>query len=414
MITFCEKHKNRLRKKLQRKLDATYSFTFYESINEVDKPAWDEVLACSDFFMNTDYLQLMERLHQPSIAHRYAIVYKNKQPVFICCFQIIDFTADVFGELVESQITDLTTKRLKLFDRYIDKYKNHVIMRLVTCGNNFISGEHSFAYSKNTKREDAFFILEKICHVVSKEEKLRGTISATLIKDFYTIHLPKERILKENKFIEFTVEPNMLIKIPENVGSLNDYIALFAKKYRNRAKHILKDGAAIIKKDLSPEEVKTHNKQIYSLYENVFNKAKFKLVKLAPTYFYEMKKRFNDTFFVTGYFLENKLVAFDSGHYLHNDTLEAHCIGIDYEANKEYELYQNVLYHFIELAIVNKKNTLNLGRTASEIKSTVGAKAQELVCYIKPQNTVSKVILNPFISFLQPTEWIPRNPFKEE
>jgi len=44
----------------------------------------------------------------------------------------------------------------------------------------------------------------------------------------------------------------------------------------------------------------------------------------------------------------------------------------------------------------------------------VGAKAHELVCYIKPQNTVSKVILNPFINFLQPTEWIPRNPFKEE
>lgn len=414
MITFCEKHKKHLRKKPQRKLSIDYTFTFYEGMLEVDKIAWNEVLANTNFFLNTDYLYLLEKTH-PNIIHRYAIVYKNKRPVFVSCFQVIDFTADLFGELVESQITDLTAKKVKLFDRYIDKYKDQVVMRIVTCGNNFISGEHGFAYSKNIKRGEAFFVLEKISKIVSKEEKLRGTISATLIKDFYINRLPKEKILEENKFIEFMVEPDMLINIPDNLQDLTDYITLFAKKYRNRAKHIFRDGTAIVKKDLSIEEVKSYNKQIYYLYENVFNKAKFKLVKLAPDYFYEMKLSFTETFFVTGYFLENKMVAFDSGYYLPDDNiLVAHCIGIDYEVNKEYELYQNILYHFIELAIRNKRKRLNLGRTASEIKSTVGAKAQELVCYIKPQNTVSKVILNPFINFLQPNEWIPRNPFKEE
>jgi hypothetical protein len=414
LITFCEKHKDKMRKKPQRKLHGNYTFTFYESMVEVDKTAWNEVLLSTNFFLAADYLQLIENLHTPQIAHRYAIIYQNKKPVFVCCFQVIDFTADVFGGLVESQITDLTEKRLKLFDKYIDKYKDHVVMRLVTCGNNFVSGEHCFAYSQKIKREDAFFILEKISNVVSKEEKLRGTISATLIKDFYTDHLPKEKILEENKFIEFTVEPNMIVEIPEKTGDLNDYIALYSKKYRNRAKNIFKVGAQLTKKNLSVEEIKTQQKQLYKLYENVFMHAKFKLVKLAEDYFYEMKKSFPDLFFVTGYFLENKLVGFDSGYFLPDDTLEAHYIGVDYEINKEHELYQNILYHFIELAITHKKRHLNLGRTASEIKSTVGAKAQPLVCYIKPQNTVSKVVLNPFISFLQPTEWVPRNPFKED
>jgi hypothetical protein len=287
-------------------------------------------------------------------------------------------------------------------------------MRLVTCGNNFVSGEHCFAYSSKIKREEAFFILDKISNTVSKEEKLRGTISATLIKDFYINHLPKEKALEKNKFIEFTVEPNMIIEIPENLGGLDDYLALYSKKYRNRAKNIFKNGVQIVKKNLSIEEIKKLEPEIYKLYENVFSNAKFKLVKLAENYFYEMKKTFADTFFVTGYFLENKLVAFDSGYFLPDDTLEAHYIGVNYEINKEHELYQNILYHFIELAISHKKKHLNLGRTASEIKSTVGAKAHELVCYIKPQNRVSKVVLNPFISFLQPTEWIPRNPFKED
>jgi hypothetical protein len=403
-----------MRKKPQRKLQGNYTFTFYESMLEIDPSVWNEVLAGTDFFLDTNYLQLIENLHKPQVAHRYAIVYKDKKPVFICCFQVIDFTADVFGELVESQITDLKSRRLKLFDRYMDKYRDHVIMRLVTCGNNFVSGEHCFAYSKNIQKEEAFFILEKISNVVSKEEKLRGTISATLIKDFYTNHLPKEKILQDNKFIEFTVEPNMIIEMPLGPGNLNDYIALYSKKYRNRAKNIFKSGAQLTRKNFTADDIKLHNKQLYTLYEQVFMHAKFKLVKLAEDYFYEMKKNFANVFFVTGYFLENKLVGFDSGYYLPDNILEAHYIGIDYEINKEHELYQNILYHFIELAIINKTKHLNLGRTVSEIKSTVGAKAHELVCYIKPQNTVSKAILNPFISFLQPTEWIPRNPFKED
>ena len=66
------------------------------------------------------------------------------------------------------------------------------------------------------------------------------------------------------------------------------------------------------------------------------------------------------------------------------------------------------------VCLLKKKSKINLGRTASEIKTTVGAKAHELLCYIKPQNAVSKLILKPFMQFLQPTEWIPRNPFKEE
>ena len=101
------------------------------------------------------------------------------------------------------------------------------------------------------------------------------------------------------------------------------------------------------------------------------------------------------------------------GFCLENEV-EAHYIGFDYAHNKEYELYQTILYSFIEQAILMQKTKINLGRTASEIKTTVGARAHELLCYIKPQNTVSKLILKPFMQFLQPTEWIPRNPFKEE
>jgi len=412
-MVFCRTYMEQRRKRKQRKLDDHHTFTFYDSILAVNPFEWQTLCDKKKFFLGREYLTLLERLHEGSIGMRYVIVYKKKQPVFAVYFQVIDFTAHVFGDLVAAQISELQSRRLKLFDKYISKYKDEVIMRLVTCGNNFVSGEHGFVYD-DIKKEEAFYLLHKVTELISREEKLRGTISATLIKDFYKRSLPKTKLLEEEKFIEFTVEPNMIVNIPAGVKSVNEYIATFSKKYRNRAKGIFKAGAAIEKRNLTIEEVKKYSKQIYKLYDHVFSNAKFKLVKLSEEYFYQMKKMFPETFFITGYFLDGKLVAFDSGYYLEGDELEAHYIGFDYAINKEYDLYQNILYNFIEAAIRSGKKHINLGRTAAEIKSTVGAKAHDLVCYIKPQNTVSKVILKPFISFLQPTEWVPRNPFKEE
>ena len=413
-MVFCKTYNEKRRKKPQRKLEGDYTFTFYGSKVEVIPTEWEAVVENKNFFLSLGYLDIIERLHTPTIASRYVIVYKKKIPVFVTYFQVVDFRADVFGDLVSSQIAETQSNRLKLFDKYVDKYKDEVIMRLVTNGNNFESGEHGFAYTNKIKREEAFFLLGKISEIVSKEEKLGGAIVATMLKDFYCSELPKTKILEENKYVEFAVEPDMVIDFPENITAVTDYIATFSKKYRNRAKGILKTGAQLIKKDLTAEEVKKYNKQIYKLYENVFTHAKFKLVKLSENYFYEIKKAFPEKFFVTGYFLNDKLIGFDSGYFIGEDSVEAHYIGLDYDVNKEHELYQNILYHFIEIALTNKKKHLDLGRTAAEIKSTVGAKPQELVCYLKPQNTLSQIILKPFINFLEPAEWVPRNPFKED
>jgi hypothetical protein len=412
-MVFCQTYREQKRRKPQRRLEGDYTFTFFGSAADVHTQDWETATGKKNIFLELGYLSLIEELHKGPVSSKYILVYHKKMPVLAAYFQVVDFTADVFGDLVVSQISELQSQRLKLFDKYVNKYRDQVIMRLVTCGNNFVSGEHGFAWSDKLKKEEAFSLLTKVTEIVAKEEKLRGTISAILVKDFYTSNLPQKDALAENKFIEFTVEPNMIFSIPPSVNSVSEYIALFSKKYRNRAKGILKAGMPLERRDLSVEEVRKFNVHLYKLYNQVFSNAKFKLVKLSENYFAEMKRSFPDNFFVTAYFLDSKLVGFDSG-FLLEDEVEAHYIGLDYEVNKSYELYQNILYHFIELSILHKKKHLNLGRTASEIKSTVGAKARELVCYIKPQNTVSKVILKPFISFLQPTEWIPRNPFKEE
>ncbi|MCD6066284.1 MAG: hypothetical protein K0S33_1110 [Bacteroidetes bacterium] len=411
-MSFCNTIDRLIGTNRKRSLVDGYSFSIYAKAQSLPDEEWEEANGQANFFLSKKYLQTLEILHEDFISFRYILVYKNEQPILATYFQINDFTADVFGELLQEQLQEIQSRRAKIFEQYLDHNKSRVIMRLVTNGNNFVSGEHAFVFHKSLSRTKAFDLAEEVTDVIGKSVKLRGKISATLVKDFNESQVPAASAFKD-KFIEFSVEPNMEIRIPEGIHSLTEYVGSFSKKYRNRAKNIFKANTGIQKRELDLADIQKHNPVIYRLYEHVFEKAKFKLVKLSYDYFTEMKRRFEKEFIVHGYFRENELIAFGSAYVL-EDTVEAHFIGFDYELNKELESYQNLLYNFIELTIEKKKKILQLGRTASEIKSTVGAKAEPLVCYIHPQNTVSKLILKPFISFLQPSEWVPRNPFKEE
>ncbi|MBI3518575.1 MAG: hypothetical protein HY062_04360 [Bacteroidetes bacterium] len=398
--------------KPHRKLFGKYNYSAFEEVNAIPETDWNTAIKDHNVFLSYAYLGLIHQQKTESFRFRYVIVYNRQTPIGVLYFQINDFSASLFGELISQQISELQSKRASVFQKYIKHNENETIMRLVTCGNNFISGEHGFFININNKKT-IFKIVEGVIDAVAREEKLRGKISAILVKDFYEEGFGDKDCWYCTKFIHFNVEPNMIIDLPQGLSNLSDYTAHFSKKYRNRAKHILKASSTLTKKRLSPADVIKYNDTMYELYTQVFNHAKFKLAHLSKNYFKDVVSTQANLFYIDAWFKDEQMVSFASGFYLTNE-IEAHYIGFNYELNKEFDLYQTILYSYIEEAIRANKQRINLGRTASEIKSTVGAKAHELICYIKPQNTVSKLILKPFMQFLQPTDWVPRNPFKDE
>ena len=413
MFSFCKPVSSKKRFLPFRKINDEFSFSLFENAATISAKDWDAITQHKTTFLEREYLKIVERGEHTRLTCRYVIVYHHQKPCGIIYFQVVDFKAEVFGDLLSQQVETLKSKRMNLFERYIDSNKNEVLLRLFTCGNNLASGEYGFVFDKSIPEKETNELLLEITDLVSKEEKLRGTISAILLKDFEK-PLEPQSLFSSEKYSQFFVEPNLIVNVPENISSLTEYIELFSKKYRNRAKSIFKNAIGISVKELSAEEIKVYEKDMYRLYEEIFAKAKFKLIKLPGDYFSSVKAIYPEKFTVNGFFYENKLVAFASSFVMNDGSLEAHYIGFDYALNNQFDLYQNILYLMIGEGIKHKQTKINLGRTAAEIKTTVGAKAENLICYIKPQNTISRIIQKPFISFLQPAEWIPRNPFKEE
>jgi hypothetical protein len=413
MFTFCRPVSSKKRFLPHRKLTAEFTFTLFESASRLETADWNAVRPEGQVFFDPLYLGILEEAEHSRVECRYAIVYRRAKPCGIVYFQIVDFHAGIFGDLISGQVDTLRSKRMGLFEKYVDRNRGEVLMRLFTCGNNLVSGPYGFMHNALVSETKFNELLLAIIDVVAKEEKLRGTISAVLLKDFEK-PLKPATLFDDESYTRFAVDPDLVVEIPSGVKTLADYTGLFSKKYRNRAKAIFRRLDGVSTKYLTAADMVREGKQVQMLYGNVFERARFRLIKLPAEYFSNVKRAYPKQFIVKGFFRDGKMIAFLSALVMPGDLLEAHYIGIDYEYNKEHDLYQNILYTLIEEAILHKRRRVNLGRTAAEIKTTVGAQPVDLICYIKPQNAISRMLQRPFITFLQPAEWTPRNPFRDD
>jgi len=239
---------------------------------------------------------------------------------------------------------------------------------------------------------------------------------------------PKEFIQKENscgvlvanvlgieKFKHATTipaEPFMLVHIEPSLLTLEDYLNQFSSKYRVRAHKVLKNSQSIDFKTLnnlpSNDWISQCGKLLYHSLQNKTIAIGQNLSELIHCY----QKTLNNEFKVHGYFLEGQLVGFISFIEEENHIHATH-LGIDENLPLTYSLYQRMMYDLIHYSIVNKKKTMNIGRTATEIKSTLGAVPIENSFVLFTKSRILRFLLNLYTNHIHKTQvYILRNPFK--
>ena len=404
----CPKEKAKKQKELTQN---SFKISLFDTVHDVPVKEWN-ALTENNLFLQIPYLKVLQEQVPGNMKFRYAVINKENKAVACAYFQLIELSGESIANMNAKEDENSCPVNVKQnFKKLLRNNADKVSFKILICGNSFISGEHGFIFSKDISAKEAFEQLAGTVNLITDSAKSKDKISAILVKDFY--EESSAGILDKFKYHSFSVEPNMILKFKNNWKNFDDYLAAMSTKYRTRTKSILKKGSAVTSKKMDVGEIEKHKNEINILYDAVHSKAKFRIAKLDADYFSELKKTIGDKFTFTGYFLKDKLVAFRTS-FLLNDILEAHFIGLDYKLNKELDLYQNILYDYIKEAFENNLSSVYFGRTASEIKSTVGAVAYNLTCYIRHRNTFSNAIIKPFIEYLQPSEWVPRSPFKEE
>lgn len=380
-------------------LENNYSTQFYSSISSVDANLWNLISDNIPFYKRHEFLSAIEDTHQ-DIEFRYVLVTKNDVVVAALYMQLLDFS---FKNLVNYSDENSTGIKSS-FKKYISQ-KN---TKLLNLGNVFFTGDNGII-AKND--EEIIPLIPQIFKITSNTFT-KNKPSASLVANIYLQDEKKCDVFGHSAFHSFTTEPDMFMQVDETWNSFDDYMDSLSSKYRVRAKKVLATSNNIIQKELSLEDINNNHEFLEKLYSNVVNHVAFNMATLKMDCFARMKDLYGDKCTILGYYLNDELVSFTCLFHVDKSTLHVHYIGLNYEINKTYKLYNRMLLDFVKFAIEQKKKHIHFGRTATEIKTTIGAAPNPLQAYLKMNNSLANIALPSFLKRIKPAAFIARNPFK--
>ncbi|WP_035651819.1 peptidogalycan biosysnthesis protein [Flavobacterium sp. ASV13] len=381
-------------------MNTTYSFQIYNRTSLLPSE-WNS-LAAENIFLTREYLEVLENSCPVNMICHFIGIFKDEK------LEGIALTQFLFAEKLESFGERDQCLKTSVRNFAFKNFASHVLF----VGNNMLTGQNAFVFSKNTEIQKAVKTLHKAINQLKKDLRSSGKkVHITSIKDFTSEEIkPLQAEFKNN--YTFSTQPNMIFEINENWKTEQDYIEALSKKYRDQYKRARKKSEGIIKKKMSLSDIKQYEDVIYDLYFHVAKNAPFNTFFLARNHFSFFKEIMKDNFLFYGYFLDEKLIGFNT-LIKNGNVMDTYFLGYDENLQREKMLYLNMLYDIIAYSINQGFKTIVFARTALEIKSSVGAKPLKMYGLITHSNALINHNIAKLFQYLEPkTEWQERNPFK--
>ncbi len=360
---------------------------------------WD-LLAEPNVLLSRAYLAVLQKAAPENMQCHFIGLYKNNSLCGIALAQYIN--------LGNIKTFAGSGKAFSAQNYLVKRFSSHIIV----IGNNTITGQNAFLHSDDISRREALALLQDSIKDLQEQYRRKCiNINMVVIKDFDA--QPEPDIMEAaGGFHQFSAQPNMVFSVKDNWQTMADYTAELNKKYRTQYNRARKKAEGIEKRLLSETEISQHNARIHELYLTVAENASFNTFYLPVNHFEVFKQQLGDDFLFRGYFLDEQLVGFNT-LIKNNNQFEAYFLGYDAAVQKEKMLYLNMLYDFVETAISLQTGKVILGRSAMEIKSSVGAQAEQAFGFIKHTHPLLNLFTSSLFEYFEPkTEWIARNPFK--
>jgi hypothetical protein len=368
-------------------------FKVFKQISEVGEIHWDSLVS-KRFFLSYKYLYAMEKACE-QLEYRYVLATDKGQFVSLCYFQLIPFS----GAALRNYLPPNAFFKW-LFEYSLAKVKT----KLLVLGNVIFTCENGVLIHDSYKR-DAENLINSSLHAVLNS--LDRTPLGTMISE--NIKTISSKLFCPKAFHIFKVEDRMELDI-KGFATFDDYLNKLHSKYRLRVRKVndLNKNTSII--DINKKNFNTYKEDLSKLFLNVLNNSKFKLTTISVDYFYQYLS-YVDRFHFKGLMAEGKLVGFVSYFQL-DSIIEVHYVGINYEYNESHRVYNFILILMIKIAVGLQIPKICFGRTAQELKSTLGAQPFSTLSSLKINYPLLNIFTPIFLSRMVPESWVQRSPFK--
>lgn len=387
-----------------------YSFKIASSIGEI-RTDWDS-LQPSSLLLSSEYLQAIE-INRPNKVHfKYVLVEDHKGLAAAFYFQLLPFNAAERLKIKSAREEGLTSCFYKHVKRLIASKIDFITL---VCGNLLATGAYGFKFRRDLDMLDVQDMIDQLLKALFDEPELIHKASVCLIKELPSRNAFKlDKQLPLNFMHPFLVQPSMLLYLDPSWTTFDRYLDRLQSKYRLRLRKAMDASSTLAHRELSLKEIGLYEPTLFDYYKRTADNSDFNLVELHPNYFSGVKTALGDRFRVFGFFQEDQLIAFYS--YLDDgEELVGHFLGTSAEVNGHYQLYLNILIQFIRHGIAGRYKVVSLARTAIEIKSSIGAVPEEMVCYVSHRNKVYNRWVPNLIEYLKPQKnYTLRSPFKNK
>lgn len=373
----------------------------FENTSELPEK-WDN-FAVENIFLQKKYLEILDFSAPENMSCFFIGIFQNEHLIGIAVAQFLD------GKKLES-----FGNRDRCFKKIVRDFTfKNFSSQILFIGNNMLTGQNAFSHSDQISTVSFLNELKKATQTLKKKLKHSGKkIHLTSFKDFTENQTNDFTQADFSSFYRFDIQPNMVFDIQNHWFSIDDYVDDLSKKYRDQYKRARKKAEGIEKRKLDLAEILLLENEIYNLYYHVAKNAPFNTFLLPKSHFGFMKKNLGHDFLLYGYFLDEKLIGFNT-LIKNGATMNTYFLGYDEKIQPEKMLYLNMLYDMIGYSIKKHFKKIIFGRTALEIKSSVGACPEQMFGYIQHSNPLIQKQMHRVFNVLQPkVAWKTRSPFK--
>jgi hypothetical protein len=339
----------------------------------------------------------------------YPQVYLDGKLIAAGCFQELHLNREKLNELGRLFSADSSwTIKLESLVKGLLGAKSKSLKVLIA-GNCQVSGPYGLFFVDTLTEKQQLTVWQQLIQFIESE---LDPYSILLVKDLNGKSDQMDLMWRRDNFTSTQALPVMQMQIMSQWESFSDYIAAMGSKYRIRAKAARKKGRELVVERWNTQQVAENINEIMNLYQQVYQRARFRLQKVNEDYFINLSMMESDKFIFNAWLENGQLVGF-STMFLDQKRADAHLIGLNYDTNKSHSLYLNMLYQYVQDAILSRVELLDLGRTAMEIKSTVGAIPIDLSVYLKLKNPLLNGLACMMAGNTVPENWIQRHPFRQ-
>ena len=313
----------------------------FESVNKIPENEWNELVGAENAFLRHQYLRIVEESFTSGYRFWYLVIKEKGKTVALVSL----FSMPVYLDMLSAQVIRNISKKVRKI------FKKFLVINPLFVGSPPSIGNNTIIIREGANESNVLEVIVKEVEQIARANQLQMIVYKEF-EDKDCVYMDK---LTENfNYIKVNSLPTNKFII--KWSSFDEYMKALKKSYRQSISSSLrKINSEDIKVKIITGFSSIFEDYHYGLYEAVLKKAEFQLEKLTPDYFRKIATVPDNEACMVSIIKDDLILGYILVSNSGKNSISAMFAGINYDYNRQFDIYFNLSYEVVKLAIERKR-----------------------------------------------------------